>query len=162
MEAGSPVEKDHDAPRAGRRWPLWVALSAAAIAAVAMVISLLALRSVEQDADAAEAEVASTTEEAGQLEAEVAANEELIAGTQEELAAMRALLQPGTPEALQAVYLRVVAAACADPNHDIDAAVADIAAEADTSAFPAQPGWEAAIDRDAVSAAMGDCEAGDG
>lgn len=162
MEAGPAVTDEQRPPTNRRRWPLWVALSAAAITAGAMVISLVALRSAEQDANSAEAAVASTTEEVGQLEAEVAANEDLIAGTQGELAAMRALLQPGTPEALQAVYLQVVAAACADPDHDIDAAVADIAGEADASAFPAQPGWEAAIDRDAVSAAMGDCEAGDG
>ncbi len=76
--AESPIENEQASPRDGRRWPAWVALAAAAISAVAMVISQLALRSAEQSADDAEAQLASTAEEAGQLEAEVAADDEPV------------------------------------------------------------------------------------
>lgn len=151
------------APAASRRrWPLWVAGAFAAAAAVAMTVSLIALRATEQVAGDTQAELSATTEQVGRLESEVTAGSERIDDTRQELTAMRALLQPGTPEALQAVYLQIVAAGCADPSRDIEAAVADIAASQDTAGLSAQPGWEAAIDRDAISAAMADCEAGDG
>lgn len=162
MPAGSTTNDEPPAPRRRRRSMFWVALSAAAVAVVAMTVSLLALRRADHAAADAEAELAMRTEAAEQLEQEVAANDERIATTRDEVTAMRALLQPGTPEALQAVYLEIVAAACADPGHDVEGAVAGIVASAAPSTFPAQPGWEAAIDQDAVSTAMVDCEAGDG
>ena len=48
-----------------------------------------------------------TTAEADQLTSELQAGEDQVTGTQAEVQAMRAILQPGTPEALQGVYLQL-------------------------------------------------------
>lgn len=75
---------------------------------------------------------------------------------------VRSLLQPGTPAALQAAYLQVVAAGCADPHHDVEAAIAEVADSDGTAGLLARPGWEAAIDRSAVARSLEDCERSDG
>ena len=155
--AGQP---DRNGPE--RRWPMWLAASTALIALVAMVVSVVAWDNAEQSAD--DAQVAAQTAEADQLTSELQAGEEQIADTQAEMQAMRAILQPGTPEALQGVYLQLIQAGCADPTADVEALITDVAADvsAGSTVLAGQPGWERAIDRDAVTQATADCETGNG
>ncbi len=61
---------------------------------------------------------------------------------------MRAILQPGTPEALQVVYLQLIQAGCAEPGADVETLITDVAADvsAGSAVRAGQPGWERAID----------------
>ena len=143
---------------------MWLAGSTALIALVAMVVSVAACQSAEQSADDADAQVAAQTAEADQLASDRQAGEQQIAATQAQVTAMRAILQPGTPEALQGVYLQLIQAGCADPDTDVEDLIAEVAADvsAGSSVMAGQPGWERAIDRDAVTQATANCGTGNG
>ena len=77
---------------------------------------------------------------------------------------MRAILQPGTAEALQGVYLQLIQAGCAEPGTEIETLISDVAADvsASSTVLSGRPGWERAIDRDAVSDAIANCETDNG
>lgn len=141
-----------------------MAVGAAVIALAAMTVAVLAARSAEQAADDADARAAEHTAQVEQLTSELQAGEEHLANTQAEVQAMRAILQPGTPEALQGVYLQLIQAGCADPGTDVEALIADVADDvaAGSTVLAGQPGWEAAIDRDAATEALTNCEPADG
>ena len=143
---------------------MWLAASTALIAVVAMVVSVVAWQSAEQAADDAEAQVAAQAAEVDQLTADLEAGRQRAADTQAEVQAMRAILQPGTPEALQGVYLQLIQAGCADPDTDVETLITDVAAEASagSTVMAGQPGWERAIDRDAVTHATANCEPDNG
>ena len=143
---------------------MWLAASTALIALVAMVVSLAAWHNAEKAADDADAQVAAQTAEADQLASDRQAGEQQIAATQAQVTAMRAILQPGTPEALQGVYLQLIQAGCADPDTDVEDLIAEVAADvsAGSSVMAGQPGWERAIDRDAVTQATANCGTGNG
>ena len=143
---------------------MWLAASTALLALVAMVVSVAAWQNAEQSADDADAQVAAQTAEADQLTSELQAGRQRAADTQAEVQALRAILQPGTPEALQGVYLQLIQAGCADPTADVEALIAEVAADvsAGSTVLAGQPGWERAIDRDAVTQATADCETGNG
>ena len=138
---------------------MWLAAGTALIAVVAMVVSVVAWQNAEQSADDAEAQMAAHTAEADQLTAELQEGEERIADTQAEVQAMRAILQPGTPEALQGVYLQLIQAGCTNPDTDVEALITDVAADvsAGSTVLAGQPGWERGVDRDAVTEAIADC-----
>ncbi len=143
---------------------MWLAASTALIALAAMVASVAGWQSAEQSADDADAQVAAQTAEADQLASDRQAGEQQIADTQAQVTAMRAILQPGTPEALQVVYLQLIQAGCADPTADVEDLIADVAADvaAGSTVLAGQPGWERAIDRDAVTQATANRETGNG
>lgn len=135
---------------------MWLAAGTALLALVAMVVSVAAWQNAEQSADDAETQLGAQAAEVDQLTAELQAGEERIADTQAEVQAMRAILQPGTPEALQGVYLQLIQAGCANPDADVETLITDVAADVST-VLAGQPGWERAIDRDAVTEALADC-----
>ncbi len=141
---------------------MWLAASTALLALVAMVVSVAAWHNADQAA--ADAHVAAQTAEADQLTAELEAGRQRAADTRAEVQAMRAILQPGTPEALQGVYLALIQAGCAEPDTDVETLITDVAADvsAGSTVLAGQPGWERAIDRDAVTQAIADCEPGNG
>ena len=143
---------------------MWLAASTALIALVVMVVSVAAWHNAEQSADDADAQVAAQTAEVDQLASDRQAGEQQIADTQAQVTAMRAILQPGTPEALQGVYLQLIQAGCADPTADVEDLITGVAADvsAGSTVLAGQPGWERAIDRDAVTQATADCETGNG
>lgn len=143
---------------------MWLAASTALIALVAMVVSVAAWQNAEHAADDAEAQAAEHTAQVEQLTSELQAGEQQIADTQAQVQALRAILQPGTPEALQGVYLQLIQAGCADPGTDVEALITDVADDvaADRTVLAGQPGWEAAIDRDAVTQATANCGTGNG
>lgn len=147
-----------------RPWPMWAAAGLAAVAAVAAAVSVAAWQNAEQAADDAEARAAEHTARVGQLTSDLQTSEQQIADTQAQVQTLRAILQPGTPEAIQGVYLQLIQAGCADPTADVEALIADVAADvsAGSTVLAGQPGWEAAIDRDAVTQATADCETGNG
>lgn len=147
-----------------QRWPIWLAAGLAAIAAAAAVVSVVAWQSAEQSADDAETHAAEQAARVDEVTSELQAGEEQIADTQAEVQAMRAILQPGTPEALQGVYLQLIQAGCADPTADVEALITDVAADvsAGSTVLAGQPGWERAIDRDAVTQATAGCGTGNG
>ncbi len=165
MTTRTPDQPDQDdQSRPKRRWPMWLAASTALLALVAMVVSVAAWQNAEQSADDAEAQMAAQTAEVDQLTADLQAGRQRTADTQAEVQAMRAILQPGTPEALQGVYLQLIQAGCADPDADVETLITDVAADvsAGSTVMAGQPGWERAIDRDAVTQATADCETGNG
>ncbi len=141
---------------------MWLAAGTALLAVVAMVVSVAACQNAERSAD--DAQVAAQTAEADQLTAELQAGEDQVTATQAEVQAMRAILQPGTPEALQGVYLQLIQAGCAEPGTDVEDLITGVAADvsAGSTVLAAQPGWERAIDRDAVTQATADCRTGNG
>lgn len=141
-----------------RLWPMWLAAGIAVITAVAAIVSVVAWQSAEQDVDDAEATAAEQAAQVDQLTADLQEGEDQFTETQAQVQAMRAILQPGTPEALQGVYLQLVQAGCAQPAADIEALIAAVSAEVSDSALLAgRTGWEAAIDREAVAEAIADC-----
>ena len=143
---------------------MWLAASTALIAVVAMVVSVAGWQNAEQSADGADAQMAAQAAEVDQLTTELQEGDERTADTQAEVQAMRAILQPGTPEALQGVYLQLIQAGCADPTADVEDLIAGVAADvsAGSTVLAGQPGWERAIGRDAVTQATADCETGNG
>lgn len=143
---------------------MWLAAGTAVIAVVAMVVSVVGWQNAEQSADDAETQAAAHTAEVSRLTAEIQAGEQRAADTRTQVQAMRAILQPGTPEALQVVYLQLIQAGCANPGTDLDALIAEVAADvaAGSTVLAGQPGWEQAIDREAVTEATANCETTDG
>lgn len=143
---------------------MWLAAGTALFAAVAAVVLVVAWQSAEQSADDAEVQAAEQAAQVEQLTGDLQAGENRIADTQAQLTAMRAILQPGTPEVLQGVYLQLVQAGCASPDTDVETLISDMAAEVSSNStlLAGRTGWEAAIDRDAVTEAIANCEPDNG
>lgn len=153
-----------DTGRPTRPWPMWLVAGITAVAMAAAVLSVVTWRSAEQAADDAEAHVAAQAARVDQLNDELEVGELQIAENQAQVQTMRAILQPATPAALQGVYLQLVQAGCADPTADVEALITDVATEvsSDSTLLAGRAGWEAAIDRDAVTEAIANCEPTDG
>lgn len=160
------MQTEHDSESrtqpAARRWPLWFAGAAATGAAVFMIVALMGWRSAEHAADEDVAQVAAANDEAADLaqERRQANGQVDEVGTQVET--LEGLLRPGTAEALEGVYLNIIQVGCAQQGRDIETVVADVADDvAADSPLAAHPGWEQAIDREAVAEALENCEASD-
>lgn len=143
---------------------MWLAAGLTVVAAVVAMVSVIAWQNAEQVADDAEAQAAEQAAQVEQLTHDLQAGDQQIADTEAEVTAMHAILQPGTPEALQGVYLQLIQAGCSSPDTDFGALISDVAAEvsAGSTLLAGRTGWEAAIDRDAVTEAIADCEPADG
>lgn len=160
------MQTEHDSgPRtkpAPRRWPLWLAGAAATGAALFMIVALMGWRSAEHDADEAETQVATANDEAAELVQERRQANGQVDEADTEVEMLEGLLRPGTAEALNGVYLGIIQVGCAHQGRDIETVVADAAGDvAADSPLAAHPGWEQAIDREAVGEALESCEASD-
>lgn len=163
-ETTAATATSHDEDDRKRAWPLWLAAGLTMVAAVAAVMSVASWQHAESSADDAEAQAAEHATQVDQLTADLQAGEQHIADTRTQVQAMRAILQPGTPEALQGIYLQLIQAGCANPDTDVETLITDVAADvaAGTTVLAGRTGWEAAIDRDAVTEALANCGTDDG
>jgi hypothetical protein len=119
---------------------------------------VLAVSVIAQAAD--ESEAGSTRTTADSSADELATAEQETEAVQEEIAGLRTLAVPGMAEALQGAYLRLIQAGCEDPSIDVETLIEQeseaIAANSDLLA--STDGWEEALDRDELSAAIAACE----